>query len=263
MILRETTNDSNYILSLKNSTEDDLNRYGLKIDKNSHEFIQFSHALNFIEKIDFSKIKKIADIGSGPGHQSYIFNKLGLDVTCIDFRKPKYDDLKWIHPSVLKDYMLYFDAIWSHHCLEHISDSLSELVLWNKLLRNGGYLFLTVPEISSVISSGHITNYSIPLLIYHLAMAGFDCSDSCFDISGYQIRAKVKKQTNYSPHEKMITSLKELASYKLFPKSVEMGILKTDRIKTEDIVLKFFDEVKKPVKCSSYFCNFVFNSLWK
>ena len=86
----------------KKSDIDELYKYGFKINKNSHDMIQFKHALDFIEKIDFSKINNIADIGSGPGHQALLFSQMGLNVTCIDFINPIYN-LNYIHPLNIRE----------------------------------------------------------------------------------------------------------------------------------------------------------------
>ena len=246
----------------RNCSFEELIKSGFKIDTNKNDLIQFYNSLDFIEKIDFSKIKNIADIGSGPGHQSLLFSQIGLDVTCIDFVKPLYSSLEHIVPLNI-DLKEKFDAIWSSHCLEHIMNPIAELIKWHKILKDNGQLFLTVPEFGAVISTGHITNYSIPLLMYHLAISGFDCSEGCFDISGSQIRAKVKKQSKYLPYDSIITSLKQLADFGLFPKSTTIAINETSRIRSENIVLHFFDVTKKPVKNSHIFYSFVMNSLWK
>ena len=139
---------------------------------------------------------------------------------------------------------------------------ISSLIEWHKLLIDNGKLFIAVPECSHVISSGHINSYSIPLLMYHLAISGFDCSEGCFDVSGSQIRAVVKKQSNYLPYTKPVTSLVELANYGLFPKTPTNSIHQSQRMRSEDIVLKFFGITRKPRKNSALFHQYAINSLW-
>jgi SAM-dependent methyltransferase len=39
-----------------------------------------------------------------------------------------------------------YDAVYSSHCLEHMSDPVSALAQWWALLKPGGYLVLVVPE---------------------------------------------------------------------------------------------------------------------
>lgn len=244
----------------KKSDADELKRYGFKIDTSDNDMIQFKHALNFIEKIDFSKIKNIADIGSGSGHQALLFSQMGLNVTCIDYIKPLYN-LDYIHPEA-KKLRGEFDAVWSHHCLEHIMNPIGELIKWHKLLIDNGKLFITVPECSYIVSSGHINSYSIPMLMYHLAISGYDCSEACFDISGSQIRAVAKKQSNYLPYTKPVTSLVELANYGLFPKTLTISINQNLRMRSEDIVLKYFGVTRKPRRNSALFYQYAINSVW-
>ena len=121
--------------------------------ENDDDRIQFLSSLEYIEKIDYSSIRTIADIGSGPGHQAFVFSTKGLNVTCVDHLKPIYE-LSWLKPDEAAEQK--FDAVWSHHCLEHIPNPIEALITWRMMLNERGKLFLTVPEIGLNMSSGHI-----------------------------------------------------------------------------------------------------------
>lgn len=227
--------------------------------KTEHEKIQFLSALEFLEKIDYSDIYEIADIGSGPGHQAFYFHKKGLEVTCIDYIKPVYD-IPWVKPGDTKN---TYDAIWSHHCLEHIQNPVQALCSWRKMLKPKGRLFLTVPEIGLVMSSGHINNFNIPLLIYFLAMAGFDCSEKCFTKSRSHLRANVRLSEFYDPNtDGVITSLSELARRGLFSPTIRQAIEKDGRFSAKDIHLDWYGVKKSPKSLSVEAYEFITSSLW-
>jgi hypothetical protein len=55
-----------------------------------HDRVQFMAALEFIQLLVGAKLRSIADVGSGPGHQAFVLRELGMEPTCIDYLKPKY-----------------------------------------------------------------------------------------------------------------------------------------------------------------------------
>lgn len=228
--------------------------------KSDHEKIQFASSLEFIDLIDFKKIKKIADVGAGPGNQAKYLSSLGLNVTCIDYVEPRYD-LKWLLPTDASGDR--YDAIWSHHCLEHIPDPVSALVEWKDMLNPGGKLFLTVPEIGLTMSSGHINSFNLPLLMYQLAMAGFNCSAKQFTKVRSHLRIAVTKSKKYSPSSSSLTrSLSELASYGLFPPSVTTAIKESGRFSAKDMHLNWFGKELAPNLKAEESYDFITSNLW-
>ena len=233
---------------------------GIRLET-EHERIQFVSALEFIEVLNTTKIRTLADIGSGPGNQAFVFKELGLDVTCIDFVKPRYD-IPWQPPGTASNRL--FDALWSHHCLEHIPNALEALIEWRRLLRPAGRLFLTVPEIGLRMSSGHVHNFNIPQLMYLLAVAGFDCSGKRFTKVRSHLRAEVAKARNYDPDENGPEfSLPQLADYGLFSSSIARSIRETGRFDATDVHLKWESEDQKPNRNALEAYEFVISNIWK
>ena len=233
---------------------------GAKLES-EHDKIQFTSAMEFFDKIDFSNIGRVADVGSGPGHQAFYLQKRGIEVVCVDYVKPVYNDLVTASPDA--DNLGLFDAVWSHHCLEHIPDPIGALMKWRSLLKPGGQLFLTVPEIGVVISPGHINSYSLPLLMYHLAVAGFDCSTRQFTKSRIHLRASVRPCINYDPNkEGREYELSKLADKKLFPASVTNAIRNTGRYTAKDMHLDWYGERKQPNNLTLEAYDFVTNNFW-
>ncbi len=234
---------------------------GVRIEDDSTR-VQFLSALEFIEKLDLEGFEKLADIGSGPGHQAFIFKRLGCDVTCVDYKRPIYANLVWTHPDNA-DFHETFDLLWSHHCLEHIRDPLGALIQWWGWLKPGGRLLLTVPEIGLVMSSGHINSYNIPLLIYHLAMAGFSLAGKTIQKQRSHLRVIAQKSSNYDPRNNFTASLRDLADYSLFSPSVMAAIKKTGRFTAEDVHLHWLGQKSTPPKGTIATYDYIINAMWK
>ncbi|MEH6547663.1 MAG: methyltransferase domain-containing protein [Sneathiella sp.] len=232
---------------------------GAKLET-KHDGIQFLSALEYIDKINLKNVKTLADVGAGPGHQAYIFSKREIDVTCIDYVRPRYD-LPWLHPENTSGKI--FDAIWSHHCLEHIRDPIGALLEWSKLLPVSGRLFLTCPQIGLNMSTGHVSSFNIPHLIYLLALSGYDCSEKQFTISRSHLRANVRKSAFYDPvNEGVITDLRELAKRGSFGPSITRAIEERGRFSAKDIHLDWFGENSTPNPLAEEAFAFTMANLW-
>lgn len=229
--------------------------------QSDHDRIQFVAALDFIKHIDVKRYQRVVDVGSGPGHQAKVLSQLGCSVTCVDYKQPMYPELEWKQPGQVAE-LSNFDAVWSHHCLEHIRDPIGALVGWRALLRPGGMLFLTVPQINLTMSSGHLNSYNLPLLMYHLAIAGFNCGSNRFVKQGSHLRAAVERSEAYDPTAGLETSLLVLAKYGLFSPSVARQVEQTGRFSSDTIVLRWFGQTLKPRKLGNEALQYVYDSLW-
>lgn len=217
--------------------------------------------MEFIGKISFDGIRSIADVGSGPGHQAFVFSQMGLAATCIDFVEPIYD-VAWVTPDDAEG--MSFDAVWAHHCLEHIPDPIGALISWRKMLPDGGPLFVTVPEIGLTMSSDHINNFNLPMLVYTLAVAGFDTSTKRFVKSRSHLRGMVRKSKTYAPEtEGRITDLYELAARGLFSPSINAAIEKEGRFSVKDIHFNWYGKKLRPNRGAEEAYNFLVSNLWR
>lgn len=225
-----------------------------------HDKIQFRSALEFLDVIEFSKFKKVADIGSGPGHQAFVMQTRGAHVTCIDYIKPVYN-INWRSPNDADDPQ--FNAIWSHHCLEHIQNPADALIKWRRLLLAGGRLFLTVPEIGHVVSSGHVNNFNLTQLVFLLATCGYDCSEKRFTKSRSHLRADVRKSDIYDPEKQgWITSLPALADFGLFPPSATKAIKERGRFSARDLHFSWNGKNASPNQGCEQALDFVSSTMW-
>jgi len=228
----------------------------------NHDKIQYNSSLEFIQLIPDS-VHRIADIGSGPGYQAHALIEKGHDVVCVDYVKPSIPDfaVAWQHPDQCN--LSNLDAVWSHHALEHIRDPIGALIRWRSYLKPEGYLFLTVPEIGTTMSSGHINNFNIPTLMYLLAVSGFTTAGKMFTKSRSHLRAWVARAEHYNPEKNLVTSLQELADMDLFPTSVAQAINETGRFDNSHMHLRWNERSYGPVAGSKQAQEYVSSTMWR
>lgn len=142
----------------------------------------FEVTSDFLKYVGSRECVDIADMGGGPGHHARYLQLCGKKVTHFDLLEPEYDTYNHIPGdfSNKKWFANAFDAIWSHHALEHVQSPIKALIAWNWFLRDNGLLYLTVPQIDTIVSPGHIVCFNIPNLFYLLSGCGFDVSGSIF-----------------------------------------------------------------------------------
>lgn len=227
----------------------------------SHDETQYISSLEFIDIIP-SELHRIADIGSGPGYQAFALQQKGHDVVCVDYVKPSVPDLSvaWYHPDRCN--LSNLDAVWSHHALEHVRDPIGTLIKWRSYLKPNGSLLLTVPEIGTTMSSGHINNFNLPTLVYILAVSGYTTVGKMFTKSRSHLRAWVTRSEEYNPEEKVITSLQELANRGLFPPSIVAAINETGRFDNSHMHFSWNNQTYQPVKNSKLALEYVSSNMW-
>ena len=136
-------------------------------------------ALEFLEQIDLNSFQSIIDLGCGDGDETEWFIARGKESVGVDLIVPDGSFVKAnFHALPFGD--REFDAAWSHHALEHTPNPLDALMEWGRVVKDGGLLFLTVPQIDNIISGGHINSFMPGDILYLLAIAGWDMSDGYF-----------------------------------------------------------------------------------
>lgn len=130
----------------------------------------------------------VLDIGCGDESHANAFRKAGKTVTTVSLRPPA---------NYVSDYLLVnpgkFDIIWCSHCLEH---QLNPNVFLKKAfdeLNDCGWMVVTVPPAKDELVGGHVSIWNESILLYHLVLAGFDCSRAKVKRYGYNISVIVQK----------------------------------------------------------------------
>ncbi|AGR76973.1 methyltransferase [Aliarcobacter butzleri 7h1h] len=134
------------------------------------------------------KFESVLGIGAGNLLASSYFTKHGKIVDVCDFSTSPYFSDELIITSGIRNFIdgdfnlldinTKYDFIWASHVLEHQlnpSDFLNKIV---KLVKDDGYLAITVPPRKPFIVSGHINLFNPGLLVYRIILAGIDCSDA-------------------------------------------------------------------------------------
>lgn len=142
-----------------------------------------------VRLLEYPDIDRVIDVGSGSGEHAALMREAGKTVTTVSMQEPANhvgNYLAWT-PS------LKADAVWACHVLEHQPDPGAFLRKCHADLREGGYLFVTVPPAKDQIVGGHVTIWNAGLLIYQLILAGFDCSQARVGTYAYNISVIVQK----------------------------------------------------------------------
>ncbi len=151
--------------------------------------------------LDHCVFETVLDVGSGAGAHSKVFEKNGKQVTSVDFGVSAYYQRTADHGEVvLGDYceVLFkeqFDLVWASHVLEHQPNVNLFLKKVFSDLKEGGWLAVTVPPLKHQIVGGHVSLWNAGVLLYHLILAGFDCSAASIKRYGYNISIVVRKRS--------------------------------------------------------------------
>jgi 2-dehydro-3-deoxyphosphooctonate aldolase (KDO 8-P synthase) len=139
---------------------------------------EMKHAKKMIEK---GKLVDVCDIG----RSEYYNNKIDCDIRNMiigDFNEINFTEK--------------YDAIWCSHILEHQLNPNLFLKKVNSVLNEGGYFGIVVPPRKPFIVDGHISLWNAGLVLYHLILAGFDCSEYCkIKQYDYNIGIIIKKKS--------------------------------------------------------------------
>lgn len=148
--------------------------------------MQASEALSLLLGMEFDTV---LDVGSGLGLHANALRKAGKKVTTISLIEPA---------DLIGDYLELdtrgYDCIWASHVLEHQPNPNLFLKKCFNDLNDDGILAITVPPHKPQIVGGHVNFYNAGLLLYHLILAGFDCSKAKVKAYGYNISVIVRKQ---------------------------------------------------------------------
>ena len=146
-------------------------------------------------------IETVLDIGCGAGEHARLMLAKGKRVTAVDYGRSIYFAERPAGlDAVVGDFNTMrfetpFDAVWASHVLEHQLDPHGFLVRCHAVLREGGWLAVTVPPHKDEIVGGHVSLWNGGLLLYRLVLAGFDCREARVATYGYNVSVLVAKRS--------------------------------------------------------------------
>lgn len=142
------------------------------------------------------------------------------------------------------------DLLWSHDAFQYATNPLQTLAQWNSQMNQDGMLLMSLPQnINYVYNKLQFKtynysyfNYTIPNLVYMLAVSGFDCRDAYFykNIHSNWINLAVYKSMD--PMDPTTTSLFDLAQKGLLHDSCIASLNTHGHIRQEDIVFPWLDK---------------------
>ncbi len=171
----------------------------------------------------------VLDVGAGKLEATSEFIKFKKLTDICDFKDSWYLSSSTFDRSKIRNFFqgdineleipFTYDALWASHILEHQLNPNIFLRKLFSLLKEGGYLALVVPPRKPFIVGGHVNLWNGGLLLYHLILAGFDCSNAQLLQYDYNIGIVVqKKSISEFPHINYdIGDLHKLAPFFPFP----------------------------------------------
>lgn len=152
-------------------------------------------------------ISRLLEVGIGNGVAARAFLDAGYEVVGTGFDIDDYvaeplPEALELHADVdATDLSLFdtasFDAVWCAHVLEHVLDTGRALAEIRRVLKPAGHFFVSVPPFKHEVVGGHVhPGWNVGILMYVLAVCGFDLRDGSFIHHGYNIFAAVQKGSN-------------------------------------------------------------------
>jgi 2-polyprenyl-3-methyl-5-hydroxy-6-metoxy-1,4-benzoquinol methylase len=165
-------------------------------------------------------VQKIVDIGCHFGNLAFHLHKHGYDVSGIDYdshatsfaREELGIDCKVGGIDVLSQNNQSFDLVTYIHVLEHINELDEELQKIQKIIRENGYLYLSVPglfnwiekkknNILNTIQCAHSWYFTLSSLVYVVERNGFQLVTGDEKVNALFKKLPFDKQNVEAPNE--------------------------------------------------------------
>ncbi|MES0869499.1 class I SAM-dependent methyltransferase [Pseudovibrio sp. SCP19] len=188
------------------ATKDEYESYVPKIPLEFSQLPRAEHGLyKLISDCDF---KTVLDVGSGSGKHAEVLHRHKKVVTALDFGVSLHasdgvDESSW--KKIVGNFYDFqvpekFDCVWASHVLEHQPDPGAFIRRCRELVKEDGYIAITVPPLKHIIVGGHLTLWNAGLLLYQLVFNGIDCKDAAILTYGYNITIIVQNKPRADMH---------------------------------------------------------------
>lgn len=135
-------------------------------------------------------IRSVLDVGCGDGEHAAVFRQNGKNVTTLSYTPPA---------DIIGDYCSTdcrgpFDLVWASHVLEHQRNVGAFIEKLKRDCKPDGWMAITVPPMKEAIVGGHVALFNAGILLYHLVLAGINCSMAKVKSYGYNISVIVQNR---------------------------------------------------------------------
>lgn len=137
--------------------------------------------------------ESILDVGAGVTDHTDLMRLFYSDVYTTDFlTRP---DSNHIAGDFLEtNFDKQFDVVYASNVLEHQKNVSFFLERLKSVCKDDGYIVLVVPhQHMHKLLAGHLTSWTVGLLIYNLVLCGLDCSQAKVCRGQYELSIIVKK----------------------------------------------------------------------
>jgi SAM-dependent methyltransferase len=149
-----------------------------------------------VELLNNLEFETLLDVGSGAGNHSAAFRWAGKLVTSLDV----VDGADIKADLISADISGLFDVVFCSHVLEHQRNLGIFLDAVRRACKPDGIICITVPpEVAHHFVLAHPNQFNAGLLLYHLIMAGIDCSEASVLTYGYNVSVIVRNRSHPLP----------------------------------------------------------------
>ena len=145
-----------------------------------------------------------------------------------------------------------FDVLWCHDVLQYLTNPYQALANWWHVASQDAMMIIAVPQTTNVefnmleynAQMNHKHHFTMPMLIYMLAVNGWDCKSGFFKKGiGDPWMYAIVYRSNVEPMNPAITNLYNLAEETdLLPESAVKSIHKYGMLRQRDLLLPWLDK---------------------
>jgi hypothetical protein len=184
---------------------------------------------------------------------------IDLNIKCtvintIDKILPSHKNIAFQRESITKPSKTKkpYDVLWAYDVLQYVTDPYATLANWWKIATTDSMLVIAVPQTTNLefnkqefhVRKNHKYHYTLPMLIYMLAVNGWDCKDGFFkkEPNDPWLYAIVYR-SNIKPKDPTITNLYHIAEdTDLLPDCVVRSLNKHGLLRQRDLELSWIDK---------------------
>ena len=172
------------------------------------------------------------------------FEKLNVKHNNISYQNHDIESLNRVKRT--------FDIVWCYDQLQYLLNPYQALSNWWHIAEKDAMLVIAVPQTVNTeyhiqeynLSLGHKYHYTMPQLIYMLAVNGWDCRSGFFKKTpGDPWLYAIVYKSNVEPMDPKETNIYKLVEEtELLPQCVVNGIHKYGKLRQRDLVLPWLDK---------------------